>query len=98
LERQKNCPLPTKKSPSQENSTAPAADGMKNWNLTRLGVCSRFIFLHLSAITDKCRERQLYPNDLPMQQSLKEEKTTWQNKPWELLQIWQHQQLWTEVS
>jgi hypothetical protein len=33
-----------------------------------------------------------------MQQSPKQAKMTWQNKPWGLLQIWQQQQLLTEVS
>jgi hypothetical protein len=98
LERHKNCPLPTQKSSSQKNATVPAAYGTKNWKLTRLGISSRVIFLLLTANTDKFRERQLEPNDLPMQQSLKPEKMTWQNKPWEVLQIWQQQQLLTEVT
>jgi hypothetical protein len=98
LERHKNCPLPTQKSSSQENSTVPAVDGMKNWRLTRLGTISRFILLLITAITDKCRDRQLEPKDLPMQQSLKQAKMTWHNKPWERLKILQQQQLWTKVS
>jgi hypothetical protein len=97
LERYKNCPLPTQKSSSQENSTVPATDGTKIQKGTALGTISRFIFLLLTASTDRCRERQLEPKDLPMQQSPKQAKMTWQNKPWELLQIWQQQQLLTEM-
>jgi hypothetical protein len=69
-----NCHLPTQKSSSQENSTVPATDGMKNWRMTRLGTISRFMLLLLTARTDKCRERQLEPKDLLMQQSLKQER------------------------
>jgi hypothetical protein len=49
--------MPTPKFSSQENSTVPAADGMKNLRLTRLGTISRFILRLLMASTDKCRER-----------------------------------------
>jgi hypothetical protein len=63
----------------------PAVDGMKNWKLTRLGIVSRFMLLLITLNIYKCRERKLEPKDLPMQQSLKQAKMTWQNKPWELL-------------
>jgi hypothetical protein len=63
----------------------------------KIGIISRFVLLLLTASTDRCRDRQLEPNDLPMQQSPKQVKMNWQNKPWEILQIWQQQKLLTEM-
>jgi hypothetical protein len=55
------------KNSSQENSTVPAVDGMKNLRPTRLGTISRFILRLLVASIDKCRERLWWPKALPMQ-------------------------------
>jgi hypothetical protein len=68
LERHNNFLLLTPKFSSQENSTVPAAEGMKNLRPKRLGTISRFIFRVPIASTDTCREKLWVPKDLTIQQ------------------------------
>jgi hypothetical protein len=63
----------------------------KTWNNFK------FMLQLLTVSTDRFRGRKLEPKDLSMQKSPRQAKMTWQNKHWELLLVWQQQQLLSKV-